>query len=192
MLALLVFLLCAVVGSVVLASASAAAGRVKRLKEDDQAVYTLTSAAKMFSKELDGASCAISYDPDTKTADVTADTGEHRMAGLLAQLTKAEAEQLAGNGTAAAEVKSTVSFSTADLKTVSYDATMNSSYQLKVVFTIDGGTGQQVTLTMDAIPYENISAAAATPYARINASDETKIPLSISWGNPSITVGSAE
>lgn len=57
--ALLLFLVCAVVGSVILTAATAAAGRVSRLAESDQRYYSVTSAAELFKKEFDGAAATI-------------------------------------------------------------------------------------------------------------------------------------
>ena len=53
-LALLFFLMCAMVGSVVLTTASATSGRSLRLTEDTQEQYTLESAARLIAKQLDG------------------------------------------------------------------------------------------------------------------------------------------
>lgn len=50
--ALLAFLVCAVISAVLLASASAAAGRLSGLAEADQRYYAVTSAAQLFCDEL--------------------------------------------------------------------------------------------------------------------------------------------
>ncbi|MBQ7144708.1 MAG: hypothetical protein IJR65_06075 [Oscillospiraceae bacterium] len=52
--ALLLFLVCAVVGSVVLAAGTAASGRLSRLNEQDRRYYAVTSAAGLFRDALDG------------------------------------------------------------------------------------------------------------------------------------------
>ena len=57
--ALLAFLVCAVISAVLLASASAAAGRVSELAEMDQRNYAVTSAAQLFCDALDGQSITI-------------------------------------------------------------------------------------------------------------------------------------
>ena len=57
--ALLLFLVCAVAGSVILTAATAAAGRMSRLAESDQRYYSVTSAAELLKKEFDGASVTI-------------------------------------------------------------------------------------------------------------------------------------
>lgn len=53
-LALLFFVICAMVGSVVLAAATAAAGRIANLQKSDQARYTLESAADLIESQLTG------------------------------------------------------------------------------------------------------------------------------------------
>ena len=50
--ALLAFLVCAVIGTVVIAAASASGGRVKDMAEMDQRYYAVTSAAELFREEL--------------------------------------------------------------------------------------------------------------------------------------------
>lgn len=50
--ALLAFLVCAVISAVLLASASASAGRLSGLAEADQRYYAVTSAAQLFCDEL--------------------------------------------------------------------------------------------------------------------------------------------
>jgi hypothetical protein len=57
--ALLAFLVCAVISAVLLASASAAAGRASGLAEMDQRYYAVTSAAQLFCDTLDGQSFTI-------------------------------------------------------------------------------------------------------------------------------------
>lgn len=52
--ALLLFLVCAAVGSVVLAAGTAAAGRMSKIAETDQRYYSVTSAAGLLRDVLDG------------------------------------------------------------------------------------------------------------------------------------------
>ena len=65
--ALLLFLVCAVVGSVVLAAGTAAGGRVSQLAQADRRYYAVTSAAKLFRDELDGQSYTIVRTKTTTT-----------------------------------------------------------------------------------------------------------------------------
>ena len=57
--ALLLFLVCAVIGSIVLASATAASGRLSGLKESDRRYFAVTSAAELFRDALDGQSVTV-------------------------------------------------------------------------------------------------------------------------------------
>ncbi len=50
--ALLLFLVCTVIGSVVLAAGTASAGRMSQLGESDQRYYSVASAAQLLAKEL--------------------------------------------------------------------------------------------------------------------------------------------
>ncbi len=51
---LLLFLVCAVLSSVILVAATAAAGRISNLAETDQRYYSVTSAAELVKKAIDG------------------------------------------------------------------------------------------------------------------------------------------
>ena len=51
-LALVFFLLCAVAGSVILVAGSGAAGRLADVKDDQQAYYSVTSAARLMKAEI--------------------------------------------------------------------------------------------------------------------------------------------
>ncbi len=57
--ALLIFLVCAVVGSVVLTAATAASGRMSKLAEMDQRYYSVTSAADLLAQELSNKTVTI-------------------------------------------------------------------------------------------------------------------------------------
>ena len=57
--ALLLFLVCAVVSSVVLAAGTAASGRMSQSVSNDQRYYSVTSAAEFLKKELDGKSVVL-------------------------------------------------------------------------------------------------------------------------------------
>ena len=50
--AILLFMVCAVLGGIILASATAASGRLKNLVESDKRYYSVTSAAQLLAKEL--------------------------------------------------------------------------------------------------------------------------------------------
>ncbi len=57
--ALLLFLVCAVVGTVVLTAGTAAAGRLSRLAEMDRRYHSVTSAAELLARELTGTPVTI-------------------------------------------------------------------------------------------------------------------------------------
>ena len=69
--ALLLFLVCAVIGSVVLTSASAAVGRVSENYDYDQRYFAVTSAAELLRDTLDGRSVTFTL---TKTSELTQTT----------------------------------------------------------------------------------------------------------------------
>lgn len=57
--ALLIFLVCAVVGSVVLTAGTAAAGRMSKITEMDQRYYSVNSASKLLIDMIDGKTVTI-------------------------------------------------------------------------------------------------------------------------------------
>lgn len=57
--ALLLFLICAVLSSVILVSATAASGRMAGIAESDQRYYAVTSAAELLKELIDGKSVKI-------------------------------------------------------------------------------------------------------------------------------------
>ena len=66
-LALLLFVVCAVVGSVILAAVTAGSGRMSKLAEMDQRYYSVTSAAELLRDTLDGQCITIIRKKTTKT-----------------------------------------------------------------------------------------------------------------------------
>lgn len=68
--ALLLFLVCAVVGALVLTAGSAAAGRVSNLAKSDQRYYSVSSAAGLLAQELSGKTVKIVQERAV-TTDVT-------------------------------------------------------------------------------------------------------------------------
>ena len=69
--ALLLFLVCAVVGALVLTAGSAAAGRVSNLAQSDQRYYNVTSAAGLLADELSGKKVTIVRTREITTKTVT-------------------------------------------------------------------------------------------------------------------------
>jgi hypothetical protein len=83
--ALLLFLVCAVVGSVVLAAGSAAAGRMAGLPRSDQRYYSVTSAARLFEdlfEDNDGKNKITVKRTDTyiktETTEITGTDGSYQ------------------------------------------------------------------------------------------------------------------
>ena len=64
--ALFFFIVCAVIGSIVLTAATAAAGRLSRVKEMDERYYAVNSAAQVLEKEINSAVVDISQETALK------------------------------------------------------------------------------------------------------------------------------
>ena len=63
--ALLIFLVCAVVSSVVIVAGSTSAGRMSQIAEFDQRYYAVTSAARLLKSEIDGKTLVVTYEDTT-------------------------------------------------------------------------------------------------------------------------------
>lgn len=190
MLALLVFLICAMVGSVVLASATAAAGRIKGIKEDDQTLYTLTSSAQMFADEIGKMTCDYQVATGETVPTPTITPADAALKSLMDNLVKDLGNEKAMNLSFADK-----SFDNTALKdkAVTAKAKMELNYDLVITLSIEGdSTSPVVTLKMDGVPYENIAPSATPSYGRYNGSDNTAYPLYVTWNNPVITVGGAQ
>ncbi len=75
--ALLIFLVCAVIGSVVLGAGTAAAGRISSLPKSDQRYYSVTSAARLFEEQFAGTNVTVTRTRTykiTETTDIAYDT----------------------------------------------------------------------------------------------------------------------
>ena len=60
LIALLFFLVCALVGAVVLTAATVSTGQLVDYEKSQQAYYSTTSAAELFRDELVGGTCTVS------------------------------------------------------------------------------------------------------------------------------------
>ena len=101
--ALLLFLICAVLGALVLTAGSAAAGRFSKLAEQDQAYYKVSSAAELLMTELDGAKVEIARYRQTTTVTtaeftVNEETGLDEPAGVPTTSSPSFAYRTALNG----------------------------------------------------------------------------------------------
>ncbi len=76
--ALLAFLVCAVIGTVVIAAASASGGRVKDMAAMDQRYYAVTSAAELFKEELNNQSFSFErvHEEEYKTVTIYSKAGD--------------------------------------------------------------------------------------------------------------------
>ena len=73
--ALLLFLVCATVGSVILVAATSASGRLSRLAESDRRYYSVTSAAALFQEKYNGAEDVIVEEVSTQSTQTYAMDG---------------------------------------------------------------------------------------------------------------------
>ena len=70
--ALLLFLVCAIISTVVVVSASTVGGRASGMRETDQRYFAATAAAQTLQGMFDGKSATVTYDPANPTEGATA------------------------------------------------------------------------------------------------------------------------
>ena len=149
--ALLLFLVCAVISSVVIVAATAAGGRLSKLAEMDQRYYAVTSAAELLKHEIDGKTMIVTQsrdaegnpvytarykDADADAEDILADAS----ARLVRGNTDAQTFALTATGIADAALNCTIAESIGADKLLTFDisnkdGTAGSIYRLRLVFT---------------------------------------------------------
>ena len=95
--ALLLFLVCAVVGSVVLTAGTAAAGRMSELARMDQRYYSVTSAAQLLRDTMDGKQVSVTQSFVSIDGGTPTPQGEKVFEGSDSPILKDAAEKLTAN-----------------------------------------------------------------------------------------------
>lgn len=92
--ALLIFLVCAVVGSVVLTAGTAASGRMSKVTEMDQRYYSVSSAAKLLADAITDKSLVVieTTPKDGSTAQYKYDDGDTYSADSFTSIVKEAAD----------------------------------------------------------------------------------------------------
>ena len=149
--ALLLFLVCAVISSVVIVAATAAGGRLSKLAEMDQRYYAVTSAAELLKHEIDGKTMIVTQsrdaegnpvytarykDADADAEDILADAS----ARLVRGNTDAQTFALTATGIADAALDCTIAETVGADRLLTFDisnkdGTAGSIYRLRLVFT---------------------------------------------------------
>lgn len=192
-LALVFFLICAVVGSIVLASASSNAGRLSHMRDEQQAYLTVSSAAKLVREELEGQR----YTVVATSVDEVAPIYEYPQVatGSLAAMMNEWAGYIYTGDYSGYAPQGGFSI-TSDLEGVTAEFYMNGNYNVTVVFKL-GDTGQYTTtLTIDAV-FSSTSETIVNDI-RDEETDEllgttttTITTTTIAWGEGTITKGGA-
>ena len=149
--ALLLFLVCAVISSVVIVAATAAGGRLSKLAEMDQRYYAVTSAAELLKHEIDGKTVIVTpgKDAEGNTAytvqykEGTEDVGAllaDASARLVSGNTDAQTFALTATGIADAALDCTIAETVGADRLLTFDISntggaAGSIYRLRLVFT---------------------------------------------------------
>lgn len=157
--ALLLFLVCTVIGSVVLAAGTASSGRVSDLARMDRRYYAVASAAQLLARELSGKE--VVYE---KTGSVTTINGEDvkdaESVGAMSYLSRQAAHYLNSGSVESStenlvlEFRNTTDETSNVTSTIYVTSTLDNSGKLKLVVSdylnsIDStDSGYRLTLTM--------------------------------------------
>ena len=185
-LALTFFLICAVIGGIVLTSATGNAGRLSHMRGEQQTYLTVSSAAKLVREELGGMraeSMVIEYadaeQEDTEDFYFAVAPGES-----LADMVEFHAGHIYQSGTPAAAERFTIEAPGEPLANVTAEFSMDAGYNITVTFTPGGGDAAryEMKLTMSAIP--------SLPDV-VGTDTETITTTTIDWEPGTITKGGA-
>lgn len=146
MLALFVFLICAMVGATILAAASASSGVVTTTWTDDADVYAMKSAAALFNDTFENATEFNANNAEyVKNNDGTIKVpSSTTLDTLYKTLCVCEYNQNAGS------ISETITM-TVNSKDIQASVTMDDSYNVTAVFTMTGST-RKVTSAINASP----------------------------------------
>ena len=135
-LAMLFFLTCMMVSSVILTAASTNTGRLAASRQVQQDYFAVSSAARLLQEELDGM--------QLRNGTVSS--------GNLAPLLRHCVDALARNNAPTATVSGRITIEADDMDTVTADYTMDASYDLVITLSIlrDGVAHSPITLNLFA------------------------------------------
>ena len=86
--ALFLFLVCSVIGAIVLVAGTAATGNLRSMVKMDQRYYSVTSAAELFRDTLNGQSCTVTRTRSTTASDtVTLDENGNELSNSFSSQT---------------------------------------------------------------------------------------------------------
>ena len=181
MVALLFFVVCAVVGSIVLSAATVSSGRMTGIKKNSRDYYTLTSAAKVFQTNLtpgelliyrDAVGAVIARDDTAKVDDSVSQDNQ-----FLAQRDLMAIDVFSTNSSVTKTFFISVQ-ENSDISRVKAIATMQNDYNLEISFTVDDedNTGNnEVKLVFKA--KQNV------------VTEDDIAQTTIVWGSPGFYVG---
>ena len=130
LMALLFFLLCALASSVVISAGSTASGRMAGLEQDQQAFYTVTSAAQVLQEEINGTSFAGKQEtPGEKSITIP-------VSGSLSNLMNTAVESVYINGVPYEDTLTIRPQSIDTFGTVKASFTMDKDYNISIALSL--------------------------------------------------------
>ena len=178
--ALLLFLVCAVVGSVVLAAGTAAAGRLSQQVESDQRYYSVSSAARLLQTEIEDLSVTKTVTtpssgvPETKYEingqEVSSPTG---VAALVYEAAQMNLPDITGEGAALTSLNITAQIDTTAVASLAVTVTGKLMSDGRLILEVSNTTAaatddqytQRLTFTLDQQTVNTTNAAQGSTSA---------------------------
>ena len=181
--ALLLFLVCAVVSSVVLAAGTAASGRISQSVSTDQRYYSVTSAARVLINELDGNSNSIVFNDKNNNGNIDLTTefvsfdGKNPIPSTGLGITDcASVLAIGGLSSLSKPVELVLATDITDSPTV------------KVKESIDKTDPESIKLILDISDTDELFTIRLTFYAGIDDSVRKKKSIVINGGNKTVEI----
>lgn len=205
MIALLFFLICAIVGGIVLTSATSNAGRTANLREEQQSYLSVSSAAKLVEDELAlllYTSITVTdttvYQDGTTPTLVETDNSYTISGGTLADTIGSMIDQIRTAGSPQAQTAIfTINSDESSLKEVSATLTLNVDYSIKAEFALSDGSEQHtmVLVVPATISYDPGTSSSTEIWGENDEFIGTKTSVTetttIVWNSGTISKGGA-
>lgn len=208
LIALLFFLLCLTVGTVVLTAAGASAGRLAGLRQEEQNYLTVSSAARMLRDKLEGAQA----ETVTVWVDGSLSTGQGKPwssdASILTETMEADAEEIynyTAPSVSGLPSSRSLTVKAEGLETVSLTWQMAEDYSIQAVLWVGTDNSNPMTLTIPAVEEVSTANTYRTESELVGEDEETGQPIynsytitttketrTVTWGTGTIQKGAGE
>ncbi|MEA4954758.1 MAG: hypothetical protein VB096_04520 [Pseudoflavonifractor sp.] len=180
LIALLFFLLCLTVGTVVLTAAGASAGRLAQMRQEEQSYLTASSAARMLRDKLEGAraeTVTVWVDGSLSTAQGSPWSSD---AAILAKTIEADAEKIYDYtlpSVSGAASSRSLTIEAEGLETAVLTWQMGKDYSIQATLRVGEDDSSPLTLTIPAVEEVSTANTYRTESEQVGVDEETGQPI---------------